>query len=102
MTEVNPVKDLADCQYTNTSRLIYKGPCKVESAHIAGDGANGDCQIYDGENALGELKAHLEVLSGTTFRWQPGSGVLFQYGIYIVVNAATTKVTVTYKPLKSG
>jgi len=94
--------DYGVTNYTNTSRLIFKGPCIVEAAHIAGDGADGDCQIYDGENVNGELKSHLEALSGTTFRWQPGKGSKFHNGIYIVVNAATTKVSITYNSIGTG
>ena len=89
---------IATSEYTNSSRLIYSGPCIVKAVHVAGDGANGDCQVYDGLNNLGTLKAHLEVLSGTTFAWLPGEGTDFDHGIYIAVNASTTKVTVTYIP----
>lgn len=85
-------------EFTNTSRIIHKGPCIVCCVMVAADGADGDCQVYDGENASAELKAHIEALSGTTFRWQLSLGTDFDHGIYIVVNAATTKVTVTYTP----
>lgn len=84
--------------YTAASRLIHKGPCIVKSVHIGSDGANGDCQVYDGENSNGELKAHLEALSGTSYTWIPGEGTDFDNGIYIAVNASTTKVTVTFLP----
>ena len=86
-------------EYTATSRLIHSGPCVVKSVHVAADGAAGDCQIYDGVNNLGVLKAHVEVLSGTSYTWRPGDGTDFDFGIYIAVNASTTKVTVTFKPI---
>lgn len=89
---------IAPSEYMNTSRIIHKGPCIVRSVHIAGDGANADCQVYDGLNNLGRLKAHLEVLSGTSYTWRPGEGTDFDYGLYIAVNAATTKVTATFVP----
>lgn len=85
--------------YTATTRLIHSGPSVVKSVHVAGDGAAGDCQIYDGVNSLGVLKAHVEVVSGTSYTWRPGDGTDFDFGIYIVVNADTTKVTVTFEPL---
>ncbi len=85
--------------YTNTSRVIFIGPCTVNNVHLAADGANADCQVYDGLNAQGKLKAHIESLSGTSFDWDPHEGIEFHLGIYIVVNAVTSKVTVTYKPL---
>lgn len=90
---------VAHSEFTNTSRIIHKGPCVVCCIVVAGDGAAADCQIYDGENDKGELKAHIEALSGTSFPWRPGTGTDFDRGIYIAVNAATTKVTVTYTPL---
>jgi len=90
---------VAPSEYTNTSRLIHSGPCVVKCVHIAGDGVNGDCQVYDGLSTSGQMKAHLEALSGTSYTWRPGEGTDFDFGIYIVVNAATTKVTVTYIPL---
>jgi len=87
---------IATSEYTKTSRIIYKGPCIVMAVHVAGDGANGDCQVYDGLNNKGTLKAHIEVLSGTSYNWRPGVGTDFDHGIYIKVSANTTKVTLTY------
>ena len=89
---------VAPSDYTNTSRLIHSGPCVVKAVHIAADGANADAQIYDGANTSGTLKAHLEALTGTSYTWRPGEGTDFDFGIYIAVNAATTKVTVTFIP----
>ena len=86
-------------EYTNTSRIIHKGPCVVCCVMLAGDGAAADCQVYDGESVNDELKAHIEAISGTTFHWGPGLNVKFHRGIYIAVNADTTKVTITYAPL---
>jgi len=99
MTEkVVTIPKVAPSDYTNTSRLIHSGPCVVKSVHIAGDEDPGDCQVYDGVNANGTLKAHLEVLEGTSYTWRPGEGTDFDFGIYIAVNASTTKVTVTFNP----
>ena len=86
--------------YTNTSRIIHSGPLEICCVLLAADGNNEDCQVYDGLNASGELKCHLESLSGTSFSWGPGLGVKFNTGLYIAVRSATSKVTVTYKPLK--
>ena len=86
-------------EYTNVSRVIYIGPVNLRSINLAGDGANADCQIYDGLNAQGTLKGHLEALSGTTFELDIDGGCLFRNGLYIAVNAATSKVTVVYRPV---
>lgn len=89
---------VAPSEYTNTSRLIHDGPCIVRTVHIASDGVNADCQVYDGFNTSGKLKVHLEALAGTCYAWRPGEGTDFDQGLYIAVNASTTKVTVTYIP----
>lgn len=89
---------IAPSNYTNTSRVIHLGPCIVKSVHVAGDEARGDCQVYDGESTGGELKAHIEVPENGSYTWRPGDGTDFDYGLYIAVDAATTKVTVTYIP----
>ncbi len=83
----------------NVNTLIHKGPCIVGNIVISGDGAAGDCDIYDGENANAERKYHLEVASGYSFAIGAATLKKFNYGIYIVVNAATTFVTVEYVPL---
>lgn len=88
----------APSEYTNASRLIHTGPCIVKSVHVAGDGANGDAQVYDGRGTNGKLKAHIEVLDKRNYTWRPGDGTDFDQGIYIAVNANTTKVTVTFVP----
>lgn len=93
-----PVNDKRS-EYTNTSRCLHIGPLKICCVMLAGDGANADCQVYDGVNAKGELKAHVEALSGTTFAWGTGLGVTFNTGLYIAVNASTAKVTATFAPV---
>jgi len=98
MTDKVELPTIAPSDYTATSRLLHLGPCIIKAVHVAGDGANGDCQVYDGVNASGILKAHLEVLSGSSYTWAPPGGTDFDLGLYIAVNASTTKVTVTYIP----
>lgn len=84
---------------TTIDAIINSGPCLAHAVCVAGDGAVGNAQVYDGTNAFAEEKTHIEVLGGTTFNWEPPCGAVFNYGIYIVVSAATTHCTVTYKPL---
>ena len=83
-------------ELTTVSRLITKGPVWLLSATLAGDGANADAQIYDGKDASGTEKCHLEALSGTTFSAQIYYPVLFHTGIYVAVNASTSHLTLTY------
>ncbi len=86
-------------EYTNTSRVIFVGPCILKVVNVAGDGANGDVQVYDGVNATGTIKAHMEVLTGTTFHLDTDGGVLFRQGVYIAVSANTVKVTIILIPV---
>lgn len=88
-------------EFTNVTRVIHIGPCEVDDVTLAGDGAAADCQVYDGTNAQGKLKIHLEAISGTTFSWSPTHHANFHFGIYIVVNAGTSKVTVMFNPKSS-
>lgn len=98
----HPLEEIptAISEYSNESRQIFIGPVLVFCVCIAGDGAQADCQVYDGSSTNGKLKVHLEALSGTTFQWNPGVGVHFDNGIYLAVKANTTKVTVTFMPLR--
>lgn len=98
MSEKKELPKVAPTEYSNSSRIIHRGPCIVKSVHMAADGANGDCQIYDGVSISDKRKAHLEALSGTSAEWRPGDGTDFDSGIYLVVNANTTKVSITYIP----
>lgn len=88
-------------EYTYVSKAIHVGPCILEVVNLAGDGAAADCQIFDGVNDKGKQKGHIEALSGTTFHFDTNGGVLFHVGIYIEVNATSSKVTVIYKPVSS-
>lgn len=82
---------------TTTNRVIHIGDIIVDSIEIAADGANGDCDVYEGVTDKAEKKVHLEALSGTSFHYH--GPALFKNGIYIKVNASTTNVMVTYRPL---
>lgn len=88
----------AHAELTNVSRVIHKGPCLITGFSVAGDGAAGVANLYDGENALGEHKCRVAVLDSTTFEWNLTHPVDFDKGIYIDVNAATTFVTICYIP----
>ncbi len=98
MPEIEYEKADSRIEFTKTSRVIFVGPCFVEDLMLSGDGAQADCQVYEGQNANGDLKVHLEALSGTTFNFNHPGGVLFRKGLYIAVNAVTSKVSVILKP----
>lgn len=89
---------VAPSEYTNTSRVIHLGPCIVKSVHVAATGAAAGCDVYDGESIKGKLKAHIEVLSGTSYTWRPGDGTDFDRGIYIDAMNVQSEVTVTFIP----
>jgi len=98
MDKVVTLPLIGTSEYTSSSRVIHKGPCIVKAVHVAADGVPGVCQVYDGLNDLGVLKAWIEGYQGMSYTWRPGDGTDFDLGIYIAVDAATTKVTVTYIP----
>ncbi len=86
--------------YTSVSRALHHGKCGLMMISLAADGADADCQVYDGVDANGRQVAHLEALSGTTAVVVfPEDGFL-EHGLYVVVNASTSKVTVQFAPLK--
>ncbi|MCK4794555.1 MAG: hypothetical protein KAV87_63080 [Desulfobacteraceae bacterium] len=99
MSDKRKLSESGRTKFITLSGKIYEGSCIVDCVNVAGDGAAADCQIYDGENANAEQKAHIEALSGTTADWCPSEGSRFDYGIYVAVNAATTKVSVTFFPV---
>lgn len=82
------------------NQVIIIGPARLVSVCISGDGAAADCDIYDGDNALMEKKLHLEAPSGESFSPDLASGVKMNFGIYVVVNAATTNVMIVYQPIE--
>ena len=91
--------DFSRLQLANTNRTIHIGPCALLGVTMSGDGAAGDCDIYDGTNAFAERKAHLETLTGLTAPMPLTFPVRMDYGIFVAVNAATTFVMIEYAPL---
>jgi len=85
--------------YLTASRVVHKGPVALQSITIAGDGADGDAQVYDGLDTNGRQILHVEVLTGQTCHIVFPEDVRLEYGIYVVVSAATTKTTIQHKPL---
>ena len=81
------------------TRQVVIGKVAVLSVFVSGDAAAGDCQVYDGQGIGDPQRVHIEVESGTSKEWLPFNPVLFRNGLYVVVNAVTTKVTVEYIPL---
>lgn len=102
MDEIKRFKELGVTDYISTSMNIFKGKAIVESVTVSACGANAECKIYDGEDANGKQKVHIDALSGTTEYWRPGRGARFDRGIYVGVNASTTKVSITYTDVGNG
>lgn len=82
----------------NFNQHVYDGECYLLGVSISGDGAVGDCDVYDGKNNTEERKLHLEVPSGETTPLVPGTVVKMARGIYVTVNAVTTFAMVVYSP----
>lgn len=75
---------------------LHEGPAVLTSVLLAADGANGDCDLYDGQGTGGQLIVHLEALSGTSFMWAPPDRVSIEKGLHLVCNAVTSIVTTTF------
>ncbi len=84
--------------YTNKSRLIFTGPCVVKSILLSNAGANGTCEVFDGSNTNGTVKAKLAVFSKDSVTWRPGDGTDFDQGIFVSLAGTNTNVTVTFEP----
>jgi hypothetical protein len=96
--EVGPMKSRID--YTAASKILHRGPCALQSVTLAGDGADADAQIYDGFDTNGRLIAHIEVLSGQTAHIVYPEDIPLERGLYVVVSAATSKLSAVFAPLK--
>jgi len=92
--------DIAQTLMRNVTGLVNHGPCILYDVLMSADGANADCDLYDGDGTNDERKFHVETLSGTSISWNSKRGTLFRKGLYIVVNAATTFVSVTFVPFE--
>jgi len=92
-------RSVSEIKLVTADTCIHKGKAVLHAVMVSGDGAAGDCDIYDGTNDNGEKIMHIEVLSGTTFGLQDAFGIDIRHGIYVVLNAATTNVMITYNVL---
>lgn len=86
--------------YAATTALIHTGKAKLYSVQVAGAGADGDCQIYDGMGTGGKQLLDLRVVSKTSHQWRSHKGIAITRGIYLVANATTTRVSVEYDPIE--
>ncbi len=89
---------ISHAELVNASGIVHRGPCLITGFSVTGHGAAGVADLYDGENAHGDHKCRVAVLSGTTFEWDIVHPVDFDKGIYIAVDLATTYVTICYIP----
>jgi len=98
MAEKVELPKIATSEYTTTSRLIHSGPCIVKCIHVWTPEGGGGCNVYDGYNTSGTLKAHVQPLANSSYTWRPGEGTDFDQGLYLELSGAGNKVTVTYIP----
>ena len=90
--------DIPQTEMRNVTGLINRGPVIVYDILVSADGANADCDLYGGGGTNEERKFHIETLSGTSIPWNSTRGTFFRKGLYLVVNAATTFVSITFVP----
>lgn len=99
---MDPRKEVAfrisHSEIVHASGIVHKGPCLVSGFSVAGYGAAGTADLYDGENAQGKHKCRISVLQNTTFHWCLTHPVDFDNGIYVAVAEDTTYVTICYIP----
>lgn len=87
--------------YDNINRVLQSGPCRLYSVLLSGDGAAADLQLYDSTGSSSDQKLHLESGSGVSFLWSSSKGIKLNNGIYIVVNAVTSKYSIEFDTLVS-
>ena len=83
----------------NVATVIFRGRGLLHLVTIYGNGAAGTAIMYAGVNAAGVMKGHFgceDAHSQLTPYIEP---VLFEHGLYIVPNAATTFVSVQWSPM---
>ena len=85
--------------YTTSSRVLHNGPAVLLAVTVAGDGADADAQVYDGLDTNGRQIMHIEAAEGQTAHIVLPEDIRLETGLYIAVNASTTKVTVQHAPL---
>jgi hypothetical protein len=89
----------AEVIYDNINRIIYKGLVEVVDIVISANGADGEVNIYDGQNDKGILKYKLSIKDGNSFGGFPTKPIFFHRGIFITVNAATTYYSIRIDPV---
>ncbi|MCJ7639021.1 MAG: hypothetical protein MUO70_03920, partial [Euryarchaeota archaeon] len=82
------------------TRAIFKGPALIVALSISGTAATPDAQIYDGVNLQGRELMDLRVVANDSFSPELGPGMECLTGIFVVVDAATTFLTISYYPAK--
>jgi hypothetical protein len=80
----------------NKTQVLYIGACKVKSIVVYSDGADGDVTLYNGSSEKEVMKGKIGSLSNSAWGIFLGDGVIFDKGIYVVVNAATTFYTISF------
>lgn len=84
--------------YTTAARRFHAGKCLLQSVTLAADGADADAQIYDGMDTNGRQILHVEALTGQTAHIVFPEDILLENGLYVVVNAATSKLAAVFAP----
>lgn len=93
---------VAHAELTNTSRIITKGPVLISNIFVNGDGVAAQVDIYDGLNNKGRHVYRINCIADDSKPVNLSSPIDFDFGIYVVVNAATTYVTIAYHTLFAG
>lgn len=92
------VMPIAHLRHYNDDTIVHIGPCLLTGITVSSDTGAGSVDVYDGQNAHGELKAHIEVIANTTFGVKLMYPADFDRGIFIDVNDKTTHVMIQFIP----
>jgi len=86
--------------YLEGSRIVYKGPCRIDKIIVTPDGANASyADVYDGENTSNPKVTRLRVPVTQSILFPFGKDFILQRGLYVAFGTNLSSVTVIGEPV---